>query len=291
MILPIEISSLASLADVAVNNYCLLGVSILKFLVVSVAAIILKFSCKLCNTKLKTAFKGKIDEILSRKFKRIALREFEAPEALDSINEMKNKPDEKLLESFSSLITIVTLVGELFSLSLLFSRINTMDGILYLILAFLVVAFDLFAMNSMNRMLFTQSRDERKMKSFQDNLTMKESLYELRVYGKTDFILDNLNQISSKVLSQRLKTTIRSQRYSWLGRLISFAWIALMIFQLVRGYSQSTISMGLFVSLAGSIPLSLSVTELLSSSFSVFSRILSSLGTMKSLKLFLMRMR
>ncbi len=120
----------------------------------------------------------------------------------------------------------------------------------------------------MNEMFNNQTENERWLSYYAGLLSDKNSLLELKVFSATSYIMNLWKTKNKKVLQERLKTTIRAQKYFAISSGIILIWIGILIYSMIQGISLATVSLGLFVSLVGSTGSLLGITEQLSYIFS-----------------------
>ena len=218
--------------------------------------------------KLATGFARSILD----KYGRIAYRCFEDSEIQNTFEKMGSAPQDKILDSFYNGIQAVQLMITVFGLAVLFAQIRWLAaGIFFLLLA-LILFFDYRAMDMMNTMFNTQTTDERKMHYYGGLLSDKNTLFELRVFSAVRYIQTLWKRTADQVLSSRLRVTLKAQAFSFASTLCLLSWVAYILFMLIRGIMQSSLSPGVCIALLGSAASVLSYTETLSDTFSCISQ-------------------
>jgi len=131
---------------------------------------------------------------------------------------------------------------------------------------------DFKAMDMMNTMFNDQSEQERRLGYLSGLLNTKNSLLELKIFGAVEYILTKWKALNKNVLDERVKTTIRSQKYFAVSTVLIILWSSLVVTVLIWKIYHSTISIGVFVSLIGSAGTILGLSETLSRTFSSLSQ-------------------
>ncbi len=75
-------------------------------------------------------------------------------------------------------------------------------------------------MDMMNTLFNSQSEQERRLEYLSGLLNSKTSLFELKIFSAIDYILSKWKKTNKKVLDERVKTTIRSQKYFAISALL-----------------------------------------------------------------------
>lgn len=207
---------------------------------------------------------GRFSKELLAKFCRIDYRCYEDAAYHDILMRMGDRPQENILQVFHDVITVVSLCMTVCSMVVLFIQISPIVSALYFLIILIMMLLDFRSMKMMNDMFAGQSFAERELDYYRKLLSDKHALYELKVFGAVSYIGNLCKKKNDAVLKERLETTLRSQKYFALSGLCVIAWVALVIFSLVRAVFGNSITLGIFVSLAGSAGTVLTRTESLS---------------------------
>lgn len=202
------------------------------------------------------------------KYKKVDYSCFEDSSVQDSLTRMGNAPQEKILEIFLAITRIISSIISIIGLLILFSQISGFLSVIFIVIIALMIWANFKAMDMMNTMFNNQTEDERKLSYYSTLLSAKSSLVELKVFCAIDYIQSLWNEKNKKVLNERVSTTIRSQKYTAITRLIIITWIALVIFSLINGIKDNSLTIGLFASLIGACGGLLGTVEQLSFAFS-----------------------
>lgn len=250
--------------------------SIVLWSVLLILSMFLASSTGFINGIQSINMKRKLDEQFTQdivdKYRKIEFACFEDTKIQDTLSRMGNSPQDLILNTFqdfiSALSTFISIVGVI----LIFAQVSWFLPMIFLIIIPLMVWLDYRAMKIMNDMLTNQTKDERLLSYYAGLLSEKNSLLELKVFSATNYIMNLWKTKNKKVLNERLKTTIRAQKYFAVSSVVILLWIGILLFSLIQGISLSVVSLGQFVSLVGSAGSLLGITERLSYIFSNITR-------------------
>lgn len=206
------------------------------------------------------------------KYRKIDYSCFEDAKTQDILSKMGNSPQDLVLNTFQDVMAALSTIISIIGIILVFLQISWWLPFLFFLLIPIMIWLDFKAMRLMNEMFNNQTKEERMLRYFSDLLSDKNSLLELKVFSAVNYIMDLWKTKSKKVLRERLKTTIRAQKYFAVSSVIILIWIGTLVYSLVYGIHTKTISLGLFVSLIGSAGNLLGITEHLSYTFSNIAR-------------------
>ncbi|MEK4043585.1 ABC transporter ATP-binding protein [Paenibacillus sp. FSL H8-0048] len=226
------------------------------------------FMDSMITLRLRSKLNKDFMEEIVEKFNRIEYSCFEDSKVQDHLNKMGNHPDEKILEVLVQTLTMISQLVSLVSLMAIFLQVSGWFTVAFLIIFTLMVVLNFKAMEMMNGLFTSQSRDERELSYLGGLLSDKRSLLELKVFGAVGYIQSKWKQKSEKVLKERLMTTIKSHRYFAASSFLLLMWIGLVIFELIHGVMDGRVSVGLFVSLVGASGSILGIADDLSLLFS-----------------------
>jgi ABC-type multidrug transport system fused ATPase/permease subunit len=216
------------------------------------------------SINMKRKLNEQFTQHIVEKYRRIEFACFEDTKIQDTLLRMGNSPQDLILNTFqdfmSALSTFISIVGVIF----IFAQISWFLPLIFFLIIPLMIWLDFLAMNTMNDMFNSQTEDERWLSYYAGLLSTKNSLLELRVFSAANYIMNLWKVKNKKVLRERLKTTIRAQKYFAVNSAVIFTWIGILLFSMIWGISRSLVSLGLFVSLVGSAGSILEITERLS---------------------------
>ncbi len=222
----------------------------------------------LALNKLNVQIDRELSEKILMKLSRIEYSYFENSAFFDTFERVRNQPGKAIFVLFQNLTGVCSVIVELAGVFCLISSVSLYFSVLYLLVLIYIAYMNFSAMNHMNTMFDSLTPEERLRQYYDELLSNKDNLYELRAFQAVEFILDKLKNMSKKVLRQRLGGTISAQRYSLLSNIGTVVWLACIVLFLFLQYSRGDIHLGLFVALLGSIESILSATEMFSSKVS-----------------------
>ena len=222
----------------------------------------------LALNKLNVQIDRELSEKILMKLSRIEYSYFENSAFFDTFERVRNQPGKAIFVLFQNLTGVCSVIVELAGVFCLISSVSLYFSVLYLLVLIYIAYMNFSAMNHMNTMFDSLTPEERLRQYYDELLSNKDNLYELRAFQAVEFILYKLKNMSKKVLRQRLGGTISAQRYSLLSNIGTVVWLACIVLFLFLQYSRGDIHLGLFVALLGSVESILSATEMFSSKVS-----------------------
>ncbi len=230
------------------------------------------FFDSIINISIRRSINKNLTSVLVEKFKNIDYSFFEDKEIADTISRMGDMPQEKILNIFLTTINTTTLVITILGTSVIFVRVSMWFSLVFFFVLFPMLWLDFKAMDMMNTMFNSQSEQERRLEYLSGLLNDKTSLFELKIFNAIDYIVSKLKKANKEVLDERIKTTIRSQKYFAVSTVLIILWAIFVVFSLIWSIYDSTISIGTFISLIGSAGTILGLSGTLSRNFSDLSQ-------------------
>lgn len=241
-----------------------------------VASLFVSSSTTFINGLQSIGMRRQLDQAFTphiiRKYSRIPYACFEDKDVQDTLNRVGNSPQELILQTFqdvtAALSAMITIVGVV----LIFFQLVWWLPLVFLVLIGVMIALDFKSMKIMNDMFTSQTGDERLLNYYAGLLADKNALFELKVFAATSYIKQCWHNKNNLVLRTRLRTTLRAQRYFAVSSLLVLLWVGLLLYILIGSLETRSITLGLFVSLAGSALTLIGVSENLSYIFSNITR-------------------
>ena len=230
------------------------------------------FFDQLINISLQKSVNQNLTTIIVQRFLKIEYYCFEDKRVADTINRMGGAPQNNILSIFLSTLRCLTLMFSIVGTALVFSQVSILFSILFFVILIPILWFDYKAMFIMDTLFNNQSEQERKLGYLSSLLNSKSALLELKVFGAIQYILAKWKRLNKRVLDERVRTTILSQKYYAASTALLILWCGLMMIFLVENINKSKISIGVFVSLVGSSATIIGLSEALSKTFSDLSR-------------------
>ena len=224
------------------------------------------------NINMKRKLDGQFTQHIIDKYRKIDFACFDETNIQDTLSRMGNSPQDLILNTFLDFMSAVSTFISIAGILLIFSQVFWFLPIIFVLIIPLMIWFDYKAMSIMNDMFNNQTEDERWLSYYEGLLSDKNSLLELKAFSATNYIMNLWKVKNKKVLTERLKTTLRAQKYSFVSGMLILVWIGILLYTIVQGVSLSIVSLGLFVSLVGSAESLLGYSEQLSYTFSNLAR-------------------
>ena len=197
---------------------------------------------------------------------------FEDPQIADTMNRMGETPQSNILNIFLNTLSCLTSLVTILGTAVVFSQVSLWFSLLFLGLLALMLWLDFKAMDMMNTLFNSQSEEERKLGYLDSLLGEKHSLLELKIFEAVRYILAKWKAVNKKVLNERVKTTIRSQKYFAVSTGLMILWSGLIVAVLIWEISRHAVSIGVFTAVIGSAGTILGLSEGLSRTFSALSQ-------------------
>lgn len=230
------------------------------------------FFDNLINISLQRSVNRNLTTIIVKKFLTVDYWCFEDRDVADTMNRMGGAPQNNILNIFLNTLSSLTLLITILGTAVVFAQVSIWFSILFLVILIPMLWLDFKAMDMMNTMFNDQSEQERRLGYLSGLLNTKNSLLELKIFGAVEYILTKWKVLNKEVLDERVKTTIRSQKYFAVSTVLIILWSSLIVTVLIWKIYHSAISVGVFVSLIGSAGTILGLSETLSRTFSSLSQ-------------------
>ena len=208
---------------------------------------------------------GMTPDILE-KFKKLDYACFEDKDVHDTLERMSSDPADKVFQLFLTVNGVFEYAIGVFGASVIFMQAGWWFAIGFAALLLPMILLDFKAADMMNTMFNNQSQEERKMHYLGELLSSKSSLYELKVFGSSGYIVRKWRDIARQVLDARVKTTMRSQKYFLLSMILFKCWSFFVVLSLLSAVLRGTITIGIFTALIASTGTVLENAEMLSHS-------------------------
>lgn len=214
----------------------------------------------------------KLTGAILKKFMRVEYRHFEDAKVQDTLLRMGNQPQERIFQIFLNTVGVLSMLISMVGLTVIYAQISVglMVGFIVLILAVMWSTFR--SMNIINSLYIHQSMDERKFHYYGQLISDKHTLFELRIFNAVEYIKNLWKDKTAVVLDQRLRTTIRAQKYAILSSVGIVGFIGLVIYYLIGALEQGDMTVGLFTAIVHASIAVLGMTELLAHSFANLSK-------------------
>lgn len=198
------------------------------------------------------------------KFKRIDYACFEDKDVQDTLERMSSDPQDKVFQLFLTVTGILECAIGVIGASIIYMQAGWWFILGFTGLLAPMIWLDFKAADMMNTMFNNQSTDERKMHYLGGLLSNKSSLFELKIFRATDYIVEKWRGIADDVLDERVKTTISSQKYFLISTILFKCWSFFVVLSLISSIVNRNISIGIFTALIASTGMVLTNADMLS---------------------------
>jgi len=191
---------------------------------------------------------GMTPDILE-KFRRLDYACFEDKDVQDTLQRMSSDPQDKVFQLFLTILGVMESAAGVAGAAIIFSQAGWWFAAGFAGLLVPMIWLDFKAADMMNTMFNNQSADERMMHYLGGLLSNKAPLFELKIFRAAGYIAKKWRVISDKVLTDRVKTTIKSQKYFLISTILFKCWSFFIVIGLVSAIAGGRITVGLFAAL------------------------------------------
>ncbi len=239
--------------DTAISGKGSLLMEMLYFSVVAFLSFLITYENNMGKQRMKRKLYGQFSTKVLEKFSKIQYSAYESEQTLNIIKRMGNAPQENILQFFEAFLGLFSEIISALCYAVVFASLSVWCMILGLLAFGIMLFFDFRRMRIMANLYDEQTQEERLMESYEQMLGNKTVVYDLRVAGAVAFLLEKRKRLSDLIVKERYHRTIQSQLVYEYGDLVVVAWMAIILFFLVDSFIKGTITIGLFVTLVGSL--------------------------------------
>jgi ABC-type multidrug transport system fused ATPase/permease subunit len=205
---------------------------------------------------------------IAAKYRAIDYSYFEDPAAADAMSRMGHEPQYRILEIYQRSLESISMLVSIIGTSLVIARVSPLFSLLFFVFVVAVMLLDTKAIKDMNTMFSNQSPQERELDYLSGLLEQKDPVFELKLFGSVRYILDKWKRINRQVLSERLATTLKAERYCAVSFLLIVVWTVFVFVYLLDSLSAHRISIDVFIAVIISLNAVLNLSDSLSWTFS-----------------------
>lgn len=239
--------------DAAISEKGSLLLEMLYFSVVAFLSFLITYENNMGKQRMKRKLYGQFSTEVLEKFSKIQYSAYESEQTLNIIKRMGNAPQENILEFFNAFLELFSEIISALCYAVVFASLSVWCMILGLLAFGIMLFFDFRRMRIMANLYDEQTQEERLMESYEQMLGNKAVVYDLRVSGAVAFLLKKRKKLSDLIVKERYRRTIQSQLVYECGDLVVVAWMAIILLFLVDSFIKGTVTIGLFVTLVGSL--------------------------------------
>ena len=123
---------------------------------------------------------------------------------------------------------------------------------------FMVLAIQIFlgvlCQKEVIKLYSMETPQERRLSYLGELLCSKDCVYDLKVNGSTSYIRLLQEKQASRILRDRVRITLRSEKYYMLNLLLMLLWLVTLVGLLLKRLSAGTVAFSLFATLLGVYP-------------------------------------
>lgn len=195
----------------------------------------------------------KLTAVFMDKLRNIEYSCFENSANHDILQRMGSEPQRRIFNVFQGVTDIFAALIAAVGLCLMVAQVSFIFALLLFFVLLLMMWFEFKGISMQVTLWNNQAKEDRQMTYLTDLLSDKRSLLELKSFGAVDYICEKWNVTAERTLDKRIKTAIRAQKYHGLSNLSVILWMASITVLLIQSLFAGTITLGLFVSLIGSV--------------------------------------
>lgn len=215
----------------------------------------------LCSGSLSKVIKIGIDKQLKKhlvpvileKFERIEYTCFETPEFRNTLERMSDRPEEKILKLYLSIMSALSRIFNLCGMAGVFLRGDWRVAVTFIALFAPLVWLNFKTADMMNVIYEEQTEKQRQMKYLEKLLSERETLFELHIFRGAGYLVNKWKFLAGEVLKTRIHIKVKAHRYYLLGNILTFLWLTAIVALLCRETWRGGMPVSLFVVLVTTI--------------------------------------
>ena len=202
---------------------------------------------------LQRDLKGYMSAQVMEKYRSIHYSCFENPADRDVLDRMGSEPYLRMYKLFQGATDLIGASIIAVGLALIIAQVSVPFAAALVVVYILILVFQFRSVEVEFNLHFQQTAEERKVHYLEGLLSNKRSLFELRMFQARDYVRLLWEEKSARLLKERISTAIKAQRYTAVSNVCVVLWIAAIAALLVSSLFEGAITLGIFVSLLGSI--------------------------------------
>ena len=244
----------------------------LLFGIIAFSDVLLSFLSGIIDIKADKAYSNTIEVALISKLKCLEYKQFEDSDTKDVIMRASEQSYQKIKSSLNHIIDITK-----YSLSLVGVCIILADVSLWyvLFLVFLmgpIILINYKIGNMWAELYASQTNEERELEYYNDLLTNKSVLMELRVFCSLGFIEKKMKEKTEKLLEYKMTLLKKVRLYMFGKGLLCAVWFAITGLSTMRMFLEQNVTLGIFVVTMESVTTVLAYCEAISTDAQNLSR-------------------
>lgn len=197
-----------------------------------------------CERLLTNNFEPKLID----KFQKVSYSCFEDSDSQDIIRRVSEQPYLKIKSAFLELMNTCQIVFSIIGMCTIYIKVSVLLIIALVVIMIPLVWTNFVTNNSWWNLYFSQTKDERRNRYFNDLMCTKNSLAELKAFQAVPYIVSIWKKSTSKMLDEKQKVILTVQKYMIIKNVVSTVWYIAAIGFSIYYYFNHMITIGLLVS-------------------------------------------
>lgn len=214
----------------------------------------LEHKCRVADVKLSQDLMRSCTPHLVEKFVRMRFEYYENPEAADTISRMGQDPSGAIAGVFKKVINCAALIIRLFGSALIYFKLSVVLGAVLFVILGIQIFLGILCQKEVIKLYSLETPQERRLSYLGELLCSRDCVYDLKVNGSTGYIRGLQEKQASRILRDRVRITLRSEKYYMLNLLLMLLWLAALVGLLLERLSAQTVAFSLFATLLGVYP-------------------------------------
>lgn len=228
---------------------------------------ICSFFSSVCTAKSDRVFLLNFSKSLFDKFNKLDYSNYENPSSLNIISRLKDNVHDNVKNAINSCINLIKIFTSSAMGSLIVFEVSPFIGISYIITLLTASIFSILGMNELNKLKFNQTLDERRLNYYNQLLTQKNTIIELRVFKAINFLVFKINHLITKLTKVSIKRTFKASMLYNISSILITIWSVTTIMFCYKKTTQNILSTGTFLVTLKIIMSLMESIEKISSSF------------------------
>lgn len=217
------------------------------------------------DIKSDKSYSDNIEVALISKLDRLEYKKFEDSDTKDVILRASEQSYQKIKSSFNQVIDITKYILSLIGVCIIFIKVSFWYVVSLVLLMGPIIWIN-YKIGAMWAELYeSQTNDEREFEYYNELMTNKSVLMELRVFGSFGLIEKKMKHKADKLFVYKLKLLKKVRLYMLCKGLLCTAWLSMTGFVTMRMFLDNRITLGIFVIALETVTTTLSYCEAISS--------------------------
>ncbi len=222
--------------------------------------------------RMEQRFCASVSAELLRKVLALEYEQTEQKENQEIFYRMKDQPAKKVFSLGRYVVRAASSFLMMIFSACIMGRVHPALAVLFLLLCLLRVRLDFLSISKMNQMFSGQTRDEHRLSYLQSLFTDKNALYEWKIFGCIPYFLKRSKEISGAVLRDRLRATLRTQKYYVCSTVTTIVLFVCVFLWLTASVLAERVTIGMFTSVLSGLAALINQSTAMSFELSEMSR-------------------